>query len=67
MTKIERGDRVTWHWGPGVRHGEVEEVRSGRLIIDPPEVVVRWNDSSWKTYDEASFVLDEFGTWQLKR
>jgi len=67
MTAIERGDHVTMRNIPGVRHGEVQAVRSGRLIIDPPEVEVRWCDGGWKTYSAHRFVSMGWGNWKLER
>lgn len=67
MSKIERGDRVVARWQPGTRHGEVERVYPPALVIDPTEIVVRWNDGSSSTYDEHHFVSEGFGTWILRR
>lgn len=65
--KVEIGDRVTAHNVPGVRHGVVETIYPARLLIEPTEVAVRWNDGAWKVYDLERFVPMGWGTWELNR
>ncbi len=65
-TRPEHGDRVTQRHVPGTRHGEVEAVYPPRLLIDPTEVAVRWNDGSGSIHDARRFTwADE--TWNLER